>query len=89
LFEKARKEKLLFYTNYSGAIFSPDELEKEQAEGYCIWGPEHWQLVCPAGIKVTLEHEIYRANKEYRSFLERLKAAGYEVSGRIKYYKGE
>jgi hypothetical protein len=33
LFEKARKEKLLFRLLYQGVIFTPDELEKAQAWG--------------------------------------------------------
>jgi hypothetical protein len=36
-----------------------------------------WQLVHPENIKAGFELEIYRAEREYQSFLDRLKKAGY------------
>jgi MoxR-like ATPase len=77
LFEKARKEKLLFRSNYQGVLFTPDELEKAQDEGRFVWGPSNWELVHPANIKAAFEDEIDRAKREYQFFLDRLKATGY------------
>jgi MoxR-like ATPase len=77
LFEKARKEKLLFRSYYQSLIFIPDELEKAQAEGRFVWGPSNWELVHPGNIKAALEDEIDTAKREYQSFLDRLQAAGY------------
>jgi hypothetical protein len=79
LFERARKEKLIFRSTYRGAIFTPDELEKKQADGYFIWGPVNWELVEPGGIIAGLKKDIERAQREYQRFLDRIKAEGYEA----------
>jgi hypothetical protein len=77
LFEKARREKLLFHSNYQDLLFTPDELEKAQAEGRFLWGPRNWKLIDPEEIKEAFEYAIDNAKQEYQSFLDRLKAAGY------------
>jgi hypothetical protein len=78
LFKKARKEKLLFQSNYDrDIIFTPDELKKAQAEGRFVWGPVNWELIEPERIKQWLKIKVDEAQKDYQSFLERLKAAGY------------
>lgn len=47
LFERARKENLLFYERYTNSSLTPDELEHEQKHGRYIWGAVNWQLVPP------------------------------------------
>jgi hypothetical protein len=77
LFEKARKEKLLFRSDYQGIVFTPDELEQEQAKGHFVWGAVNWELIDPEKIKEGLRKSIRSAEKEHQDFLDRLKAAGY------------
>jgi hypothetical protein len=77
LFEKARKEKLVFFAGYPDLIFTPDELEEKQANGQFIWGFVNWELVKPGKIISWLKADVDKAQKEYQSFLDRVKAAGY------------
>jgi hypothetical protein len=77
LFEKARKEKLVFFAGYPDYIFTPDELEKYQANGQLIWGSVNWELAEPERMKALFKRDLVKAQKEYQSILDRLQAAGY------------
>jgi hypothetical protein len=76
LFEKARREKLLFHS-YLGDIFAPDELERLQAEDLFVWEAKNWELVKPEQMIAKFKEAVEKAQREYQFFLDRLKAAGY------------
>lgn len=72
LFERARKEKLWFYTPYQGIWFSPRELAIAQAEGRFMWSAQNWQLANPVEHLEQLDRERARAESVYEQFRERL-----------------
>ena len=72
LFERARKDGLWFHCGYQALWFSPDELEKANAEGRFIWGPINWTLRDPQEHVAYLARKVVGSLEEVRRFEERL-----------------
>lgn len=68
LFERARREKLLFRSRYQHVLFTPDELEKTQKEGGFRWGAVNWELVSPQEIYKSKLLAVKRAEDEAKEF---------------------
>jgi hypothetical protein len=64
MIEQARHEKKWFYCDYQGLWFSPDELEKHNANGRFLWGPINWQLRDPRERAEQLDHQIETLRRE-------------------------
>jgi hypothetical protein len=77
LFEKARKEKLLFRCNYQDILFTPDELEERQSKGSFVWGAVNWELVNPIEILQDLEHATLRCKLKEDEFKKKMREINY------------
>lgn len=79
LFEKARKEKLLFRSGYQGILFTPDELQKENGKGSFIWGPCNWTLENPIEELRSLERQVKNAQYNLDMFRAKMVKEGYDL----------
>lgn len=68
MFKQAREEGLWFYCGFEDLWFSPDELEKEQANGRFLWGACNWRLRDPHEHLVELKKTAVYANKAILDF---------------------
>lgn len=78
LFEKARKEKLLFRSGYQSILFHPDDLAREQKEGRFIWGAVNWTLESPKKELDYLESAVRNAKHNLQNFKAKLAKWGYD-----------
>jgi len=69
MFARARQERLWFHCSYQDLWFSPDELERAQADGRFRWGAVNWSLRDP---------------KEQIDYLKRKAAAVAEEAARFE-----
>ncbi len=72
LFEEARERGLWFFCHYQQIWFSPDELERQHAEGKFRWGAINWQLRDPEEHVSGLVKARDAAESELDAFLKRL-----------------
>jgi len=68
LFERAKKEDLMFYNHYSDYLL-PWQLKGWQKKGSFIWGAANWKLVTIDTYCLELEKEIKAAESKLASFL--------------------
>jgi len=74
LIQKARKEKLWLHYSYQDLWFTPNELEKLQAEGRFRWGSINFSLRNPQEEVEWLKSKVAEAEKNLENFIERIKA---------------
>lgn len=72
LFDKARREGLWFFSPYADSWFSPDALEKEQANGRFRWGAVNWQLRDPREEVAALRRRAARLLKDAEEMERRI-----------------
>lgn len=64
LFDRAERENLLFRAHYQQIVFTPGELQKEQADGRFVWGPVNWELISKDEYLRQAEVELKSAEAE-------------------------
>jgi hypothetical protein len=62
LFEKARAEKLWFFTPYQQLWFTPDELLAYNEKGRFLWSAENWKLRSKSEYLEQFEQEAKKAH---------------------------
>lgn len=75
LFERARKERLMFFIQSmaTGPMwFTPNELQQQQEKGSFIWGAVNWQLCDPEKYRKLLLERMASAAEEYVESKQRL-----------------
>jgi hypothetical protein len=72
LFEKARTEKLWFYSRHHDAWFSPNQLEESHKEGRFMWGAINWELRDPTEKIKELDDLIANIEKNKSGFLKEI-----------------
>jgi len=56
LIQLARERGVWIWCGYQGLWFSPDDLEKANAEGKFLWGGVNWKLRDPREHQAELDH---------------------------------
>lgn len=64
LIAEARASGQWLYTSYHGLWFSPDDLEKENANGKFLWGAVNWRLRDPLEHLTEAETRLKAATME-------------------------
>ena len=77
LFERAKKEKLWFFSSYRSLWFSPNELRLKLKNGQFIWGAVNWKLRSPLECLSELEKIAKDAVDAENRFRDLLKENGY------------
>lgn len=68
---EAREKKMLLQHAGDYAPMSPDELEREWANGNFIWGPVNWKLVDPSEVAIKLHDDVLAAIKKRNEFIRK------------------
>jgi len=72
LIEQARNEGKWLHCAYQDLWFSPNELEKENANGRFRWRPENWEVCNPCVEVAQLQKEVSNAQDALVSFEKRV-----------------
>lgn len=74
LIDEARRDRKWLRLTYQDLHFTPDDLEKANANGQFRWGVENFELVAPRDVVDRSQQQINRMIEEHNKLLRKLAA---------------